>query len=84
MVVLRRLIRGDLVLKTKDDNGQRVPAFMDDDHAGGKDNEYAVRVTSLQHGALPLTRLYRHRGDAENVFDELKNQWAGVALRAWM
>jgi hypothetical protein len=24
-------------------------------------------VTSLQHGALPLTRLYRHRGDAENV-----------------
>lgn len=38
----------------------------------------AVLVTSLDAQAWPapaMARLYRERGDAENVFDELKNQW---------
>jgi hypothetical protein len=38
----------------------------------------AVLVTSLDGDAWPATaiaRLYRERADAENVFDELKNQW---------
>jgi len=39
--------------------------------------EYAVLVTSLPEGEiLTIAQLYRDRGDAENVFDELKNQWA--------
>jgi hypothetical protein len=37
--------------------------------------EYAVLVTSLQAELLTIAQLYRDRGDAENNFDELKNQW---------
>lgn len=75
VVVQRRLIRVDLVLETKDAKGQMVLAFMDDDLAGAKGYEYAVLVTSLPHEELTISQLYRDRGDAENVFDELKNQW---------
>jgi hypothetical protein len=38
----------------------------------------AVLVTTLDEQAYPavsLARLYRERGDAENIYDELKNQW---------
>jgi hypothetical protein len=38
----------------------------------------AVLVTSLEAVAYPalcLARLYRERADAENIYDELKNQW---------
>jgi hypothetical protein len=37
--------------------------------------EYAALVTSLDSEILTLGQLYRDRADAENVFDELKNQW---------
>jgi hypothetical protein len=37
--------------------------------------EYAALVTSLTDQILTLGQLYRDRADAENVFDELKNQW---------
>ena len=37
--------------------------------------EYAVLVTSTAHEILTLAQLYRDRADAENNFDELKNQW---------
>jgi hypothetical protein len=37
--------------------------------------EYAVLVTSLDAELLTIAQLYRDRGDAENNFDELKNQW---------
>jgi hypothetical protein len=53
----------------------------------------AVLVTTLDETAYPATalaRLYRERADAENIYDELKNQWgwnglpgaAAPALRA--
>lgn len=38
----------------------------------------AVLVTTLKETAYPavaLARLYRERADAENIYDELKNQW---------
>jgi Transposase DDE domain len=38
----------------------------------------AVLVTTLDARAYPavaIARLYRERGDAENIYDELKNQW---------
>lgn len=38
----------------------------------------AVLVTSLDAGAYPaacIPRIYRERGDCENNYDELKNQW---------
>jgi hypothetical protein len=34
-----------------------------------------VLVTSLPHEVQTIAQLYRDRGDAENSFDELKNQW---------
>ena len=37
--------------------------------------EYAVLVTSLEHEVLAIAQLYRDRAEAENIFDELKNQW---------
>ena len=42
--------------------------------------EYAVLVTSLELEVLTVAQLYRARGDAENNFDELKNQ-RGDTLR---
>jgi len=37
--------------------------------------EYAVLVTSLMDEVRTVAQHYRDRGDAENNFDELKNQW---------
>jgi hypothetical protein len=37
--------------------------------------EYAVLVTSLDLEILSIAQLYRDRADAENTFDETKNQW---------
>ena len=41
----------------------------------GTQYEYAVLVTSLKDEVRSIAQLYRDRGDAENNFDELKNQW---------
>ena len=41
----------------------------------GQQYEYAVLVTSLTLEVLTVAQLYRDRGDMENNFDELKNQW---------
>ena len=43
---------------------------------GGVRYEYAVLVTSLQDEVRAIAQHYRDRGDSENNFDELKNQWA--------
>ncbi len=37
--------------------------------------EYVVLVTSLSDEVRTVAQYYRDRGDAENNFDELKNQW---------
>jgi len=37
--------------------------------------EYAILVTSRADPITVLAQFYRDRGDAENNFDELKNQW---------
>jgi len=39
--------------------------------------EYQVLVTNLTEEMLSVADLYRQRADAENVYDELKNQWGG-------
>lgn len=45
--------------------------------------EHQILVTNLPYERLTLATLYRERGDAENPFDELKNQWswAGFTTR---
>lgn len=41
----------------------------------GMQYEYVVLVTSLTDQVRTIAQHYRDRGDAENNFDELKNQW---------
>lgn len=40
-------------------------------------------VTALPHAVRTLAQLYRNRGDAENRFNELKNQcvWGGFTTK---
>jgi len=42
--------------------------------------EYSVLVTPLEEEVLGIAQLYRDRAGAENVFDELKNQWGRAGL----
>jgi hypothetical protein len=44
-------------------------------HEGERLWEYAVFVTDLDYPLEAIGQLYRDRADAENAFDELKNQW---------
>jgi len=37
--------------------------------------EHQILVTNLSEELLSIADLYRQRADAENVYDELKNQW---------
>lgn len=37
--------------------------------------EYAVLITNLTDEIITIAQHYRDRGDSENNFDELKNQW---------
>ena len=77
VVVLRRPLKGEVLL-AEEDSGQGLLGFVEADRKTGKrvtGYEYAVLVTNLDHEILALGQLYRDRADAENAFDELKNQW---------
>lgn len=77
VIVLRRPLKGEMVI-AQEDNGQNLLGFIEANRKTGKQitgYEYAVLVTNLEHGILALGQLYRDRSDAENAFDELKNQW---------
>ena len=73
VVVLRRKLTGELLITGKDED-QGELAFIQSDIPTAR-YEYAVLVTSTSHEILTLAQLYRDRADAENNFDELKNQW---------
>ena len=77
VVVLRRALKGEVVVAGENE-GQQVLAFIEADRKTGKGitgYEYAVLVTNTDYELLGLGQLYRDRADAENAFDELKNQW---------
>lgn len=77
VVVLRRALTGEIVVEG-DHDGQQLLAFVEADRKAGKGitgYEYAVLVTNTDYEVLSLGQLYRDRADAENAFDELKNQW---------
>lgn len=71
VIVLRRALRGEALLA---DESQGWLAFVETD-VPSKRYEYAVLVTDLKNELLTIAQFYRDRGDAENAFDELKNQW---------
>lgn len=74
VVVLRRRVKGTIALEQKNPPGQLALGFVEAPE-GVITYEYAVLVTSLSHDLVAIAQLYRDRADAENVFDELKNQW---------
>jgi hypothetical protein len=73
VVVLRRRLQGEVLL-AGEAQGQQVLGFIDEEGPVQR-YEYAVLVTSLPHEIRAVAQLYRDRGDGENSFDELKNQW---------
>ena len=73
-IVLRRRVKGALAASVKDERGQPQLSFIE--IGPGEDiYEYSVLVTSLEEDLSAFGQLYRDRGDGENIFDELKNQW---------
>jgi hypothetical protein len=77
VVVLRRPLKGEVMMAGEDD-GQQWLGFIEADRKAGKQitgYEYAVLVTNTDYEIRSLGQLYRDRADAENAFDELKNQW---------
>jgi hypothetical protein len=71
IVIVRRPLQGEVLLG---DEQQLRLAFVEK-NVPAKGYEYAVLVTDLAYDTLAIAQLYRDRGDAENAFDELKNQW---------
>jgi hypothetical protein len=76
VVVLRRRVRESLALVESDETTEQGTLFATAELAqAGELYEYAVLVTSLEEEVLGIAQLYRDRAEAENVLDELKNQW---------
>lgn len=82
VVVLRRPLRqgadgaGEGKKKTKPKAAQQLTLDLPEATHAGVRYEYAVLVTSMQDEVRTIAQHYRDRGDSENNFDELKNQWA--------
>ena len=72
--VLRRPLREDLALEGATETGQLEFAIVEALDSA-RSYEYAVHVTTLDDEILTIAQHYRDRADAENPFDELKNQW---------
>lgn len=70
VIVLKRPIAGEILLS----DDQLNLAFIKTED-GIRKYEYQVLVTSLPDEILTIAQHYRDRGDCENCFDELKNQW---------
>jgi hypothetical protein len=83
VVVLRRPLRNKPAAepeavgkkKSKRKAAQQLSLDLPELTYQGTQYEYAVLVTSLTDEVRTIAQHYRDRGDAENHFDELKNQW---------
>lgn len=75
VVVLRRQIRKSPAPAGGEANRQGELFGTGEVVQGGELWEYAMLVTPLKEEVLGIAQLYRDRAEAENVFDELKNQW---------
>ena len=71
VVVLRRKVER----KTETESPRELGWPMLAQCGPAPEYEYQVLVTSLGEEILSIADLYRQRADAENVYDELKNQW---------
>jgi len=73
-IVLRRRLTGAVGLSHDDESGAPQLSFGEIGEAT-EVYEYSVLVTSLDEETEAFGQLYRDRGDGENIFDEMKNQW---------
>ena len=82
VVVLRRPLRQDGAGEAEDrkkrerKSAQQLTLDLPQATHWGVRYEYAVLVTSMPDEVRTIAQHYRDRGDSENNFDELKNQWA--------
>jgi Transposase DDE domain group 1 len=76
VVIVRQRIRGGIARERRIDGGQQLKLDLQPSvHEGDRLWEYAVLVTDVNYPIEAIGQLYRDRADAENGFDELKNQW---------
>ena len=83
VVVLRRLVRSQPAAevettgqkKSRRKAAKQLTLDLPELTYQGMQYEYVVLVTSLTDQVRTVAQHYRDRGDAENNFDELKNQW---------
>ncbi len=76
VVIVRQRIRGGIARERRLDSKQlRLDLAGPSVHEGERLWEYAVLVTDVAYPLESIGQLYRDRADAENAFDELKNQW---------
>jgi len=77
VVLLRRTLREGVAAKKKSKKkaAQQLSLDLPEATYRGVLYEYAVLVTSLRDEVRTIAQHYRDRGDSENNFDELKNQW---------
>src|SRR5208283_4484120 len=73
-IVLRRRLKGAVGLSESEPDGTPQLSFVEIGEAA-EVYEYSVLVTSLDEETEAFGQLYRDRGDGENLFDEMKNQW---------
>jgi hypothetical protein len=83
VVVVRQRIRGGIARERRVDGKQlRLDLAGPSVHEGDRLWEYAVLVTDVAYPLESIGQLYRDRADAENAFDELKNQWGRARTQA--
>lgn len=78
VVVLRRPLRQEVAeekKQTKRAAAKQLTLDLPEAMYRGVRYEYVVLVTTLRDEVRAIGQHYRDRGDAENNYDELKNQW---------
>ncbi len=75
VIILRRKVNRDIGILSRNKKTKQLSfQFAEIDPKVGA-YEYSVLVTNLDDEVMTLATHYRDRGDSENNFDELKNQW---------
>ncbi len=75
VILLRRRLKGPVAVSDRRGGGQQLALGFVEVETGKELWEYGALVTSLNDAIVAFGQLYRDRGDCENAFDELKNQW---------
>jgi hypothetical protein len=76
VVIVRQRIRGGIARERRIEAGRQLRLDLQPSvHEGDRLWDYAVLVTDVAYPIEAIGQLYRDRADAENGFDELKNQW---------